>query len=332
MTPPPSKFIIDGYPIDVQVRFEGRYESTVTKYPVESGGVISDNIRRNPITIDVEGVVSSTPIGAIATDITRTSLTGTTLPPTDAYQRLRAIWQTSKMVVITTTRDTYQNMAMTSFTDPIESGQGDALMFQATFEQLNIVDTQRITVNSIQHQSLGAKEALLAYLGKNVRWVTSIKREPQGASTHASDAGGTVTTFAQHTPVKDPRYGSPLLSTTSFEREALNGYDLFGPFWVDHYALSPGNTESDNTMLWSDGYVVLADTGPNPIEGIKKSVQRGYYFLNNSYPHAADIPNQTSTPQPAFGSNTIKDALGKSSTQNPPGPTSWDDILKNSGT
>ena len=37
-------FKIDGYIIDVAIEYTESYEATVTEYPVERGGVISDHI------------------------------------------------------------------------------------------------------------------------------------------------------------------------------------------------------------------------------------------------------------------------------------------------
>lgn len=327
-------FKINGYPIDVQVRFEGRHESTVSKFPVEKSVDYSDNIRRTPRQIDVEGVVTDTPIGAMAIDPSRTALQGKTLPTTDAYKRMVAIWLAGQPVTVETTRDTYKNMAMTQFSDPIDPGQGNALMFTATFEELNIVENQRTTVATIQHQSLGAREALLAYLGKNTVWVTSKKRESDGAvqTPDPSQPGRFTFSSSAHKPVKDPVYGSPILSTTHLDRITTNNYDIFGEVWVDHYKLLPGNQESDNSMLWADGYVLLADTGASPVAGIKQNVKKGYYILNGNYPHVQQELDAPSQPVGDFGSGVLKDSQGRSLTQRPPGTSAWDDILNNNGT
>ena len=45
---------IAGFVIDAALRETHTYESEVTEYPVESGAMITDNIRPRPITIEIE--------------------------------------------------------------------------------------------------------------------------------------------------------------------------------------------------------------------------------------------------------------------------------------
>jgi hypothetical protein len=329
----PSKFVIDGYPIDVQIRFEGRYESEVTKFPVEKGSDPTDNIRQRPRVIDVEGVVSSTPIGAIALDPTRASLQGSKLPPTDAYQRMIAIWTAKRYVTVQTTRDTYQNMAMTSFVDTIESGEANSLMFQATFEEIVIVDTQRVTVNSIQHQGLGFIAPTIANLNAFGKFVLSKVRESDFAGYSYegnADTGTPIIKYTKHIPVNDSIYGSPVLSTTHEDRIATNGYDPFpGLNWVDHYII-PGitNDESDKKRTLVDGYIQTLDQGVNQA--------KGYYAIALTRSQAPTGSKQTnSAPTQNYGDGTVRNSSGQSITQAPPAPsnvTTWNHLAENDGT
>ena len=61
-----TNIIIDDFLIDCSISENHTFDSDVTDYPVESGSNISDNIRPLPLVVEIEGVVSNTPIGLIA--------------------------------------------------------------------------------------------------------------------------------------------------------------------------------------------------------------------------------------------------------------------------
>lgn len=175
---------IDGYPIDAALSEEIAAEAEVTSFPVESGADITDNVKLNPITVTITGVVSDTPIGEIEEkraaaaaetaekqaaramlksmlgafdDMTRGLSTPPYLPSEEALSKLERIRDGRAPVTITTSLRTYDNMVMTSLSIPRSGETGRALEFTATFQQVTIVEVKRVTVTVSKPPNLGTQ-------------------------------------------------------------------------------------------------------------------------------------------------------------------------------
>lgn len=328
---------INGYPIDCALEERLTYEADVTDLDVESGSDVTDHIRPKQPILEFDGLVSDTPLGEVATDPSRQTDAGAPTPSRDAFDRFRTIHEAAQTVVVECSYGKFDSMAMTSLTPSRTSETAKAFKFTATFKRIRIRENRRTTVkvaiaNGSGKQNLGSREAVLKYLGQNMVWVKSIARESDGNLAQRLANGAALDTpigSGLHKPVIHRIYGAPILSTTSLDRVGRNGYDRFGPYWVDHYKLATGDKETDKTMLFSDGYVVLHDTGPSPQPGIKPNVKRGYYFLNAGYPGVDRISSSANQPQQDIGSDRVTDERGRSVTQRPPGPAGWDAFMKN---
>lgn len=146
---------ISGFLIDCLISDNHTYASEVTKFPVESGSTISDNIRNEPLVVVMECLVSNTPIGNLVTlrngGRTRLEALADPLntagisrdPVQTAYNLILAIRAARQPVVIKTSLDTFANMALQNVSIPRESGRGDDLKFTATFQQIEIVVNRR---------------------------------------------------------------------------------------------------------------------------------------------------------------------------------------------
>lgn len=328
---------VNGYPVDCALEERLRYEADVTDLDIESGSDPSDHIRPKQPVLEFDGIVSDTPLGEVASDPSRQADSGSPTPSRDAFDRFVAIHEAGQPVVVECTYGKFDSMAMTSLSPERTVETAKAFKFTATFKRIKIRENKRTTVrvaipNGTGKQNLGSREALYKYLGQNMVWVKSIARESDGNLAQRLATGGGLDQpigSALHKPVVHPIYGAPVLSTTSLDRVGSNGYDRFGGVWVDHYKLATGDKETSKTMLLSDGYVVLHDTGPSPQPGIKPNVKRGYYFLNASYPGVDRISSAPNQPQQDIGSDRVTDQQGRSVTQRPLGPAAWNSVMKN---
>jgi len=235
---------INGYPIDVAITEGHQFDSEVTKYPVEQGSDVSDNIRNLPVVITLEGVVSDTPIGAIALDQTRRPEAGSAAPSVDAYQRIIAIRDEKEPIEIETSLGKFDSMVLTSLGITRDRDTGKALRFTAQFEQVIIKKNARITVrvsvpNCSGMVNGGNRQPLLGKNGKDVgsgfdsirRWVRSNK-------------------VSLRTQLR-PTMGSPILTTTRAQRLSTGGKtDPFSFDEMDHYPVSDGKVTE-----YADGYV-----------------------------------------------------------------------------
>jgi len=145
--PPITQLVaIDDFLIDCSLRETHTYDSEVTEYPVESGSNITDNIRPLPIVVEMECLVSNTPIGVIVPyrNLVRgeEGLQYLSKPADDAYELLTLIRDQRKPVTIRTSLRTYENMALKSLSIP-RGAHLDELRFTATFQQIQTVENKR---------------------------------------------------------------------------------------------------------------------------------------------------------------------------------------------
>lgn len=132
---------IDGYVIDCAVTEEHSDENEITQHPVETGADIVDHIRRKPSTVSIQGIVSDTPLPAI--EALRSE---TTLPSQEAIEKLTALNLARETFNVTTSLRSYDNMALVSLSIPRDVKTGDALTFNARFQEVILVTNNRVTV------------------------------------------------------------------------------------------------------------------------------------------------------------------------------------------
>lgn len=221
---------INGYPIDLALSEEFSAQTEITQYPIEKGSFNSDHMRNLPEELSFEGVVSDTPIGAIAADPSRQDIEGGVLPSKDAYNRLIAIREATEPVVIECSLGRFEDMGLVQLSVPRTSKTGKGLIFTASFQKMRFVTNNRTTVkvktNCGGKQNLGNKES--QEWGKNFglpgrRFVVSYG------------------TFARQSVIKS--YGQPILTTTHIERLQVNGSDDYSGE-RDHYEIR-GDTKPD---------------------------------------------------------------------------------------
>lgn len=316
---------INDYPIDCALTERLSYNSDVTKFPVGKGANVSDHIIAYPPTLEIEGVVTDTPIGEIATDPTRAVDVGLPSPSRDAYDRFVAIHGAKKTVTVICSYGKFENMALESVESTKESESQKAFKFTAKFEQINIQEVNRITVraavpNGTRKQNLGAHEAAVKFLKDNVSYVISFPKSQRDS--------------------RQRFYGKPILTTNHSVRYLVNGFDRFKVNYVDHYKLGSGDMEGDPRVTTADGFIGTrresdgkADEnfrgGTEPGGFQESSKMRNYFFLNvdSSTFNEVDVPSQY---QPSDKVTRVANGgnKGKSVTQHPPPESKWQRVLR----
>lgn len=135
---------IDGFEIDVAVQEDHVFPGTITSDPVEESSPTSDNIRDLPNEVTLTGIVSDTPIGALASR--RPDLEENDTYSALAYDFLLSVRANKLPVTIETSLGIYENMGLESLSIPRAADTGAALQFTAKFTQLRIVRNERATV------------------------------------------------------------------------------------------------------------------------------------------------------------------------------------------
>lgn len=143
-----ATMLIDGFEIDAELVSDHTFDSEVTDHPVEVGADVSDNVRPLPIMVQIEGVVSDTPLGTLAS---RRSVG--VLPSDDALSKLLTIRDAREPIKISTSLRSYDSMIMQALQITKDSTTGRALRFRATFKQVIIVANERVTRRTVVPRS-----------------------------------------------------------------------------------------------------------------------------------------------------------------------------------
>jgi hypothetical protein len=145
--------VIDGYVIDVEVSATPTFENEATSYAVENGVKFTDHVKTNPTGLDVEGIVSDTPVNDFVA--TQREIDGVLIDPDtgqlggegptrDAYTRLLEIHGRKEPVTVTCALGTFESMVMLTFSPKREGG---SIRFSATFQFLRIIENERTIVH-----------------------------------------------------------------------------------------------------------------------------------------------------------------------------------------
>ena len=132
---------IAGYALDVAHRIEVKHPSKVTTNPVENGAAVTDHVQDEPIEVTITGTISNTPIGAVVDEREPGAL-----PASDAYEFFLGVRKARNPVKIETRLAVFENMAMTNLSTPVTAATGNALVFTASFRQIDIVESERALV------------------------------------------------------------------------------------------------------------------------------------------------------------------------------------------
>ncbi|MBT8411290.1 MAG: hypothetical protein KJP02_05775 [Octadecabacter sp.] len=118
-----SQKAIGFLPVDVFTEETVTLTSEVTSHPVETGSLITDHIKTDPIGLRVRGVVrgSNRSIG---------------------YNILQTLHQMRQPVFVVTGLQTFTNMAITRLEIPREVRTADSLQFTAEFKKITFATTQ----------------------------------------------------------------------------------------------------------------------------------------------------------------------------------------------
>lgn len=127
---------IGSFEVDALISITPSRPVEATQHPVESGADISDHAIQRPLTLDVEAVVSDTPIGSIASRREQGRV-----PSVDAQLYLDELLSTHELITVTS--DVYapfKNMMLLNWSAPKSSQTGTSLRFRASFQQIRLAD------------------------------------------------------------------------------------------------------------------------------------------------------------------------------------------------
>lgn len=172
------------FSIDCTMKETHGRNAEATKFEIEDGDIISDHIILDPFTLELEGIISDSPLsiknallttaaavvgnklgGALGAVVGVTGLAifnalqNSGSPSVAAYAQLLALQENRIPVDIVTKLRTYKDMYMGKLSVPVDNQTGDAMIFNVSFAQLIIVQPQTINIQQFQNGDLSAEEA-----------------------------------------------------------------------------------------------------------------------------------------------------------------------------
>ena len=128
---------VNGIEFDALLNESRAYNSDVPEYAVEAGYSVSDNISNKPMTLEMTGYITNTPVtwdnhgtGRVASVVAQ----------------LENLYHSKQLVTIVTSTDTYTNMAITSLTVPKDETNKTSREVRMSFKKVIIVSSQTTTI------------------------------------------------------------------------------------------------------------------------------------------------------------------------------------------
>lgn len=121
-------------------------EVQVTDHPVEEGSNIADHLRQLPESVEINGMVSNTPLVILASLFADSPVEGDLTSPSDrvdvALKELDRIQDSGELVTVVTSLKEYSNMALVRRTATRDAATGNVLAVQMSLRRVVIAETQ----------------------------------------------------------------------------------------------------------------------------------------------------------------------------------------------
>jgi hypothetical protein len=143
--------MIGTFVVDAFIAEHYQFSNSVTDIPVEDGSIISDHIIEDQDVISVEAFIGNAAFEVITND--GNSVTNLQAPDRmervlQAYQELKKLAKSKKLLNVVLGLETFTNMVITSFTIDRDVETGANLPFTMEFKKLKIVHSDTTQINA----------------------------------------------------------------------------------------------------------------------------------------------------------------------------------------
>lgn len=157
-----GKLQIGDVQCDASVSETHALEADITDHPVEKGSVISDNYRQRPKSVQIEGVITDTPIeasfpGATAVSSVTSIITGSD-PVKSSWETFKGYFADATLISIYASLESYDDIALSNLSVTRTNKTGQVLRFTCTARQMRIVETLEVDAIIIPKTSQAAKK------------------------------------------------------------------------------------------------------------------------------------------------------------------------------
>ncbi len=136
--------------LDAIVSERHNFSSEITEHPVESGSVIADHIYNKPISIDLDCIITNTPmtwVGLTVFDSFRRFSAGESNDFSEiAFKKIEEIFKKREPITIATSLKSYDNMVLESLSVERGGGTSSSLHFSCTAKQIRKVEQKMLPV------------------------------------------------------------------------------------------------------------------------------------------------------------------------------------------
>ncbi len=146
-----KQFRIGELTIDAVIKESHELRAQITEHPTENGESFCDHVSSLPTSVQLEGIISNTPLTLIGL----TAVTSLTNYITDrsnnmaelAYKTLEDIFAKRTPISISTSLKDYDNMVLESLSVERGGGATESLRFRATAKQVRIAHQATIAIS-----------------------------------------------------------------------------------------------------------------------------------------------------------------------------------------
>ena len=137
---------LGGFEFDAIIKRSETMTSDVPEYATEEGYSITDNICLKPRELEIEAIITNSPVTWAEQHAASSSRVETMI------EELRQLWLKKTPVQFTAAGDSYENMCITSITAPrtVEDGSSTRLTIKLKQASINSTDMANISVKYIR--------------------------------------------------------------------------------------------------------------------------------------------------------------------------------------
>ncbi len=148
--------------LDAIVSERHNFSSEITEHPVESGSVIADHIYNKPISIDLDCIITNTPmtwVGLTAFDSFQRFNAGENNDFSEiAFKKIEEIFKKREPITIATSLKSYDNMVLESLSVERGGGTSSSLHFNCAAKQIRIVDQLLVKISKAKNPRAQPKQ------------------------------------------------------------------------------------------------------------------------------------------------------------------------------
>lgn len=128
---------IEGIEFDALINETKAYTSEVPAYAVEAGYSVSDNISIMPMTLEITGYLTNTPVTWSGHGTGRVE---------SIVSALENLYFSRQLVTVSTSTDVYTNMAIVSLTVPKDETNKTSREIKVSLQQVTVVSSQMTSI------------------------------------------------------------------------------------------------------------------------------------------------------------------------------------------